>query len=274
MELAGASINAAKSQWCQSQIEIVGYLCGPDGRRPPERKVLKIREWNACRDVSEVRSFLGLTGCFRAWVVHYATKARPLTELLKKGTPFTWGPDQDNALNTLKNEIADAIALGKPEYGTHQYYLRTDASGIGWGAELGLLINGKYRPIRFESGCWNDAERKYDSGKQECLAIVKSLRRLRLYLFGAEFRLETDARTLRDQLNDCSMNLLLSAPLTRWLAYIKLFAFEVHHVAGKKNVIADALSRKGRGPSDDADDAIEGDIKDYIDARINIAETD
>ena len=64
MELAGASINAAKSQWCQSQIEIVGYLCGPDGRRPPERKVLKIREWNAYRDISAVRSFLGLTGCF------------------------------------------------------------------------------------------------------------------------------------------------------------------------------------------------------------------
>ena len=65
------------------------------------------------------------------------------------------------------------------------------------------------------------------------------------------------------------MNLLLSTPLTRWLAYIKLFAFEVHYIPGKTNYIADALSRKGRGPSNDDDDALEGDIKDFIKARIN-----
>ena len=62
--------------------------------------------------------------------------------------------------------------------------------------------------------------------------------------------------------------------MTRWLAYIKLFAFEVHHLPGKKNVIADALSRKGRGLSDDIDDANEGDIDDFIDAKINITEPD
>ena len=107
------------------------------------------------------------------------------------------------------------MALVKPEYGKYKFYLQTDASGIGWGAELGQLINGEHRPIRFESGCWNNAETRYDSGKQECLAIVKALRRLRLYLFRDEFLLETDARTLRDQLNDGSMNLLPSAPLTR-----------------------------------------------------------
>ena len=65
------------------------------------------------------------------------------------------------------------------------------------------------------------------------------------------------------------MNLLLSAPLTRWLAYIKLFAFEVYYIPGKTNYIIDALSRKGRGPFNDDDDALKGDIKDFIKDRIN-----
>ena len=32
--------------------------------------------------------------------------------------------------------------------------------------------------------------------------------------------------------------------MTRWLSYIRLFDFEVHHVAGNKNGAADALSRR------------------------------
>ena len=64
-ELAGVAVNAVKTQWCRKQIEVVGYICGAEGRLPPKRKVIKIREWTAYRDVGEVRSFLSLAGCFR-----------------------------------------------------------------------------------------------------------------------------------------------------------------------------------------------------------------
>ncbi|KYG39566.1 hypothetical protein M433DRAFT_10690 [Acidomyces richmondensis BFW] len=41
--------------------------------------------------------------------------------------------------------------------------------------------------------------------------------------------------------------------VTRWLAWIQMFDFDVRHVPGKKNVVADALSRKPTGPIADED---------------------
>ena len=48
----------------------------------------------------------------------------------------------------------------------------------------------------------------------------------------------------------------------------------MQHILGKKNTITDALSRKGRGPSDDADNTKEGDINDFVDVKINILKPD
>jgi hypothetical protein len=36
--------------------------------------------------------------------------------------------------------------------------------------------------------------------------------------------------------------------IIRWLTYIRLFDFDVHHIPGKKNSAADALSRRGKAP--------------------------
>ncbi|ORY59919.1 uncharacterized protein BCR38DRAFT_350493, partial [Pseudomassariella vexata] len=40
-ELAGATVAAEKSQWCQKEAVLVGYLCTPYGRHPDQSKVLK-----------------------------------------------------------------------------------------------------------------------------------------------------------------------------------------------------------------------------------------
>ena len=55
------------------------------------------------------------------------------------------------------------------------------------------------------------------------------------------------AAQLNQQVTD-----LPGAFVTQWLAWIRLFDFEVRHVPGTKNVVADSLSRRP---------AIEEDIK-------------
>jgi hypothetical protein len=41
--------------------------------------------------------------------------------------------------------------------------------------------------------------------------------------------------------------------ITRWLAYIRLFDFDVKHIPGSKNGAADDLSRRGKAPEDESD---------------------
>jgi hypothetical protein len=122
-------------------------------------------------------------------------------------------------------------------------------------------------PSRYESGLWNKAEAGYDTTKQECRAVLKALRKVRFWLYGTHFVLETDANVLVVQLNRSATDLPGSL-VTRWIAYIRLFDFEVRHVPGRKHTAADGLSRRPRTESDNVDEQYKTDIEDFIDAEL------
>ena len=65
VELAGATIAAVKSQWCQSKAVLLGYLYTPKGRLPNDVKIVKVIEWRTCSDLKDVRAFIGLVGYYR-----------------------------------------------------------------------------------------------------------------------------------------------------------------------------------------------------------------
>ena len=133
---------------------------------------------------------------------------------------------------------------------------------MGWGAVLGQLDKeGRKRVSRYESGLWNQAKRGYDATKRECRGILKALQKLRHHLYRVHFILETDANTLVAQLNKAATD-LPGALLTRWIAWIRNFDFEVRHVKGTTHTAADGLSRRPRTASDDVDEAREVDIDD------------
>jgi hypothetical protein len=88
---------------------------------------------------------------------------------------------------------------------------------------------------------WNKAERGYDTTKRECRGVLKAFRKLRHWLYGVHFVLETDANVLVAQLNRVATD-LPGALVTRWIAWIRLFDFEVRHVKGSKHTATDGLS--------------------------------
>ena len=103
----------------------------------------------------------------------------------------------------------------------------------------------------------------------QCRGLMKALKKLRFYLFGRHFTVETDAQTLVWILNQ-PPNDLPNALLTCWATYIRLFDFDVRHVPGTKNGAADALSRRGgKGPEDE--DEAEDEAEDYFEARLYAA---
>ena len=135
---------------------------------------------------------------------------------------------------------------------------------IGWGAILQQDHgDGLLRPARYESGIWNDAERKYDAQKLECRGLLKALKKFRFWVYGRFFRVETDAQTLVWLLNQ-PPNGLPNAMMMRWLTFIRLFDFEVKHVPGAKNTGPDGLSQRGKAPTDEEEE----DPDDFFDAKI------
>jgi len=270
LERAGATMSAVKSKFCMAGLKIVGYVCDAEGRHPDSAKVLKILEWESCRDLTEARAFIGICGYYRIWIESYALIAEPIYKLCRKGEIFRWEKEQAEAMEILKEALTTAPALVgisyEPEAG--DIIAAFDASKRGWGAVLMQEDEQKRRhPARYESGLWSASEMNYDAGKKECKALLKGLKKFRQYLYGVHFIVELDAKILVAQLNRSASD-LPGALVTRWIAWIRLFDFEVRHVSGKKNVVADGLSRKPPGPSDILEED-EEDIEDFIDGELD-----
>ena len=89
-----------------------------------------------------------------------------------------------------------------------------------------------------------------------CSVLLKALKKLRVYLYGVRFVVEIDARTFVHQLNQPASTLPGSV-VNRWLAWIRMFSFEIKHVEGKKHGGPDGLSRRKKSEEDSDDDASE-----------------
>ena len=61
-----------------------------EGIRVDPTKIEGIVSWKSSRNVTEVRSFLGLVGYYRWFVKRFSFQASTLTKLLRKGVKFEW----------------------------------------------------------------------------------------------------------------------------------------------------------------------------------------
>jgi hypothetical protein len=59
-------------------------------------------EWKPQTTVFEVRSFLGLAGYYRRFILNFSKIAKPIIELLKKGNKYVWSKACDEAFKHLK----------------------------------------------------------------------------------------------------------------------------------------------------------------------------
>ena len=130
------------------------------------------------------------------------------------------------------------------------------------------LVKGKWHPSKYKSGIWSSEEKNYDATKRECRGVLKALKKVRYWLYGVRFVLKTDARVLVVQLNQSGTD-LHGALVTRWIAWIQLFDFEIRHIPGRKHTAADGLSRRPPTSADMAEAETETEIDDFILVELN-----
>src|SRR2546421_1566681 len=166
----------------------------------------------------------------------------PLTSLMGK-TKFYWTPLEEKAFRATK-QLAEQAAILKPIDINHPdpIFLFADASLVGTGSWIGQgLTIYTARPAAFHSHKFTSQQTFYPTHDQELLAIVDACKYFQYILLGNHFTIITD---------NSSLNTLLSKPTkllnnrqTRWIEILSPFDFEILHIPGTKNIIADALSR-------------------------------
>ena len=191
--------------------------------------------WKPPRNVTEVRSFLGLASYYRRFVRGFSVIASPLTKLLRKGIKFEWTDKCHNSFEQLKGLLVEAPVLTQPTSGK-EYTLYSDASGIGLGCVL--MQDGKV--VAYASRQLKPHEQNYPTHDLELAAVVFSLKIWRHCLYGEKCRIYTDHKSLKYLLTQKELNLRQR----RWLELFKDYDCIIDYHPGKANVVADALSRK------------------------------
>ena len=165
-----------KCEFEKHMVEYLGLLLDGDTIKPDPSKVEGMRSWpTTLKTIKEVRSTLGILNYNRAFIPRFAKIAKPLTELLKKDTPFVWTERHTSAVQQLIDKVVNEPVLIHPDP-QKDFELEVDASNYTTGAILFQRDKrGKIRPIGYHSKMFSDAERNYDIYNKELTAIDRGL---------------------------------------------------------------------------------------------------
>ena len=245
LRLTGLKLKPAKCQLLRTKVEFLGHIVSQDGVEVEPGKIQRILDWPEPRDLTELRSFVGLCAYYRRFVPNFSTVCKPLFDLTKKGVPFQFGRAQKHAFQTMKRLLTSAPILGYPrEEG--QFILDCDASNIGIGAVLSQVQDGEEVVLYYASKTLNKAERNYCVTRRELLAIVTFVKQFHHYLYGAKFLVRTDHAALYWLLRKKDPE----GQMARWIVFLQGYNLEVQHRPGVRHGNADALSRCMEGCRD------------------------
>lgn len=259
----GLKLSPKKCKFFQTSVRYLGHIVSENGVETDPSKIEALKTWPRPRNLKELKSFLGFAGYYRRFVQDFSKITRPLNDLTvgypplqknqrrdpKTSTQYRdpkeqfgdrWTQDCQNSFNTLIEKLTSAPVLGFADPSL-PYVLTTDASTIGLGAALYQEQEGQMRAIAFASRGLTKSEMRYPAHKLEFLALKWAVTtKFSDYLYGGEFTVITDSNPLTYILTSAK----LDATSYRWLSSLSTFNFKIKYRAGKRNLDADALSRR------------------------------
>ncbi|KAG8474912.1 hypothetical protein CXB51_031631 [Gossypium anomalum] len=199
----------SKSEFWLREVGFLGHIVSGDGIRVDPSKISAIVDWKPLKNVTEVRSFLGLAGYYRRFVNGFSIIAAPITRLLQKDVKFEWTEECQQSFEELKKLLTEAPVLVQPESGK-EFVVYSDASLNG----LGCVLMQEGKVVAYASRQLKPYERNYPTHDLELAAVVFALKIWRHFC------------------------------MRRWLELLKDYELVIDYHPGKANVVADALSRK------------------------------
>ncbi|CAB4033708.1 Hypothetical predicted protein [Paramuricea clavata] len=229
-------LNFGKVKIRKEEVPFVGHLISAHGIKPDPTKVEAMKNMPAPVNKDDVRRFLGSVQYLAKFLPRLAEIEELLRHLTKKDAVFHWDKPQENAFQRIKDLCCTARILAYYDV-KKDVKIQCDASKNAVAAVL--LQEGK--PIAYASQKLRTSELNWSPIEKEMLAIVFSTGKFREFILGKETVAQTDHKPLETIFRKP----LLSAPLRLQTMMLKVKGYDlkVEYLPGKKQVIADTLSR-------------------------------
>ncbi|GJV44845.1 putative reverse transcriptase domain-containing protein [Tanacetum coccineum] len=128
---------------------------------------------------------------YRRFIEDFSKIAKPFTVLTQKSKTFDWGKEHENAFQTLKDKLCNALVLALPN-GPEDFVVYCDASGLG----LGGVLMQRVKVIDYASRQLKIHKKNYITHDLELGAVVFSLKIWRHYSYGTKSVIYTDQKSL------------------------------------------------------------------------------
>ena len=183
IESAGLRLKRRKCSFMAKSVVFLGYQIDAQGLHPVEEKVRAVQEARDPRNVSKLKSYLGLLTYYSRFLPNMATVLNPLYNLLRKAIPWRWTACERRAFEDSKELLVSSQVLVHFDLKL-ELVLACDASAYGVGVVLShCMPDGTEKPIVFASRTLSDTERRYSQVEKEALAIVFGVKHFHSYIY-------------------------------------------------------------------------------------------
>ncbi|GJU98102.1 putative reverse transcriptase domain-containing protein [Tanacetum coccineum] len=197
----------SKCEFWLHEVHFLGHVVNQSGIHVDPSKIEAVRNWKAHTMPSE------------------------------KNQKYEWGEKEEEAFQTLKNNLCDAPILSLPDR-VEDFVVYCDASNQG----LGCVLMQRGKVIAYASRQLKIHEKNYTTHDLELGAVVFALKTWRHYVYGTKSVIYTDHKILQHIFDQKELNMRQR----RWIDLFSNYECEIRYHPGKANVVADALSRKER----------------------------
>ena len=214
-----------------NEVEYLGQKINSQGIQPIQEKVRAIADAPSPKNVSEVRSYLGMINYYQKYLPNLSTILAPLHSLLEKGK--SWNKEHQESFNKSKELLKSSQLLVHydPE---KKLILACDASPYGLGAVLShRMEDHSEKPIAFASRSLSPAEKNYSQLDKEALAILFGVKKFHQYVYGRQFVIQTDHKPLERVLNPDKMTPpMAAARIQRWALILSAYDYAIQYRGG------------------------------------------
>ena len=244
LENAGLRLKRDKCVFLAPSVIYLDYRVDAQGIHPVSEKVKAIQDAPRPRNVTELKSYLGLLTYYSRFLPNLSNTLTPLYKLLKRTVQWRWTEQQEKAFTESKKLLLSSQLLVHFDP-TLEIQLACDASAYGISAVLShKMPNGSEKPVGFVSRTLSDAEKKYSQIEKEALACVFGVKWFHAYLFGHHFTLQTDHKPLMSLFNESKeIPTQASGRIRRWALTLSAYEYTIACRTTSQHANADAMNR-------------------------------
>lgn len=266
-------VSALKSDLFTTSVHWCGRVIDQDGVTFDPRNLSGIQQVVMPETAGELSQFIYCLQWMSYSIPDFANRIKPLREVLEAAykrsgkrtrksinkialSSLSWGRTHVESYTSLQDSLREAVKLAHPDPSL-ETCIYTDASETHWAAVVTQCDkeqlekpteDQRHKPLAFLSSAFKDSELHWSTFEKEGYAIYQVFSKLDYLMFGEKpSHLYTDHRNLLFVYNPLSVQPEIGRHVVnkvqRWALYLSRFHYNIEHVAGEKNVMADIMTR-------------------------------